>query len=151
MSYCRASAAFTYSALSPPVIRAKYRFTKLCKFSVDIEVWCEKTNCRHVHRPCITGNTWEVLRGVCFSCRPINPSDYWLRLAKSVINLSPRLTSRKRSDAYLAIPVKAGLHHVRVFNAMQLNVPDAEVKTRTPRHQRHWDTRRKKTERGCEC
>lgn len=41
------------------------------------------------------------------------------------------------SGAYLAVPVKAGLHHVRIFDTVQLNVPDAEIKTRTPRHQRH--------------
>lgn len=42
--------------------------------------------------------------------------------------------NNSEAAAYLAIPVKAGLHHVRIFNAVQLNVPDAEVKTRTPRH-----------------
>lgn len=42
--------------------------------------------------------------------------------------------------AHLAVPVKAGLHHVRIFDTVQLNVPDAEIKTRTPRHQRHCDT-----------
>lgn len=46
--------------------------------------------------------------------------------------------SNIQAEAYLAIPVKAGLHHIWVFNSMQLNVPDAEVETRTPRHQRHW-------------
>lgn len=39
--------------------------------------------------------------------------------------------------AYLAVPVKAGLHHIGIFNAVQLDVPDAEIKTGTPGHQRH--------------
>lgn len=46
----------------------------------------------------------------------------------------------QRAAAHLAVPVKAGLDHVRVFNTMQLNVPDAEIKTGTPRHQRHCGT-----------
>lgn len=41
------------------------------------------------------------------------------------------------AGAYLAVPVKAGLYHVRIFNTVQLDVPNAEIKTRTPRHQRH--------------
>lgn len=48
-----------------------------------------------------------------------------------------QLKHTQRVLSYLAVPVKAGLHHIRIFNAVQLDVPDAEIKTRTPGHQRH--------------
>lgn len=71
-----------------------------------------------------------------------NPSNY--SPAQSVIPPPP---PPPPPGAYLAVPVKARLHHVRIFNTVQLNVPDAEIKTRAPRHQRHWGRakRKKKT------
>ena len=40
-------------------------------------------------------------------------------------------------QAYLAVPVKAGLHHLRVLDAVQLYVPDTEVEAGAPGQQRH--------------